>query len=54
MTMTTSMSLAEVKRARSDDVSRQSATRFFHGGVLAVPARRLVTGRSWWTSQPSP
>ncbi len=30
--------------ARANGVSRQSATRWFHAGVLAVPARQLATG----------
>jgi putative resolvase len=29
--------------ARANGVSRQSATRWFHAGVLPVPARQLVT-----------
>ncbi len=30
--------------ARANGVSRQSATRWFHAGVLPVPARQLATG----------
>ncbi|MGH7744632.1 MAG: IS607 family transposase [Candidatus Dormibacteria bacterium] len=30
--------------AKQDGVSRQGATRWFHAGVLPVPARRLATG----------
>jgi putative resolvase len=36
------MKLAEW--ARQNGLSRQSAARWFHGGVLPVPARQLVTG----------
>lgn len=32
--------------ARASGVSRQSATRWFHAGVLPVPARQLATGTS--------
>ncbi|MGH9071140.1 MAG: IS607 family transposase, partial [Acidimicrobiales bacterium] len=30
--------------AKQNGVSRQSATRWFHAGVLPVPARQLATG----------
>ena len=38
--------------ARANGVSRQSATRWFHAGVLPVPARQLATG-SILVDQPS-
>ncbi|HEX3393529.1 MAG TPA: IS607 family transposase [Acidimicrobiales bacterium] len=39
--------------ARANGVSRQSATRWFHGGVLPVPARQLATG-TILASRPAP
>ena len=40
--------------ARANGVSRQTATRWFHAGVLPVPARQLTTGTILEQRRPSP